>query len=206
MSIIYRHILLYRAIMNALYFGHYKKRFNDITALFEQEDRRVVELCFGDIYIASHCRKTGKAWIGYDMNTSFVAHAIGKGFTAQAVDLFIVESLPAADVCIIAGSLYHFHHSLDKLFLLMLASAPKIIISEPVSNWTSRQGWVGKVSASLTNAGKGQEHFRFNRESLIQILDYYKKKYKFSYEIQSEGKDVLIKIAHERTQRRHTDL
>jgi hypothetical protein len=206
MSFIYRHILLYRIIMNLLYLGKYKKRFGDIIALFEKEDRIIVELCFGDIYIASHCRKTGKAWTGYDMNKSFVAHATNKGFSAEAVDVITMESLPPADVCIMAGSLYHFHDFMDKLFLLMLASTRKIIISEPVKNITSSHGMAGKIAACLSNAGKGREQFRFNHESLKEILDYYEKKYKFNYEILSEGKDILLKITHERNQRRHTDL
>jgi hypothetical protein len=198
MSFIYSNIYLYRIIMNLLYFGKYKRRFSALTALIENTDRDLVELCFGDIFIAAYCKKMGKTWIGYDMNTSFVAHAVSKGFQAHTADLVSVKSLPSADVCILAGSLYHFHDSMDQIFSLMMACAPKIIISEPVKNFTSQQGLIGKIAAFLSNAGKGSEFFRYSHDSFIQNLDYYKKKYKFKYEILSEGKDLLIKIIHER--------
>jgi hypothetical protein len=197
MSFIYHHLLIYRAIMQVLYFGKYRKRFSNVIALLEDNDRVVVELCFGDIFIASHCRKTGKAWTGYDINASFVAHAYGKGYCAQAADIPLMESLPKADVCVIMGSLYHFCDTFDKLFALMLECAPKIIISEPIRNFSALPGWIGKIAAALSNAGKGRERFRFNRESMTQILDYYKKKYKFKYGVISEGKDLLLKITHE---------
>jgi hypothetical protein len=206
MSFIYRHLRIYRIIMNLLYFGKYKKRFNDVIALFEKQDRTIVELCFGDIYIASHCRKTGKTWTGYDMNRSFVANAIGKGYCAYCGDVAALESLPPADVCVIVGSLYHFHDAMDKLLFLSLGSAPKIIISEPVRNLASRPGLIGKIAAVLSNAGKGQEQFRYNRESLLQMLDNFKKKYKFNYDILSAGKDIVLKVTHERNQHRHSDL
>jgi hypothetical protein len=206
MSFIYRYVWIYRIIMNILYLGKYKNRFNDITALFEEKDQTIVELCFGDIFIAAHCRKTGRGWTGFDVNASFVGHAVKKGFCAQALDLFTLEVLPQSDVCIMAGSLYHFHDALDKLFALMIGCAPTIIISEPIRNLTSRPGWVGRISASLSNAGKGRETFRFNHDSLIHILEFLKKKHKFKYDIISEGKDILIRITHARTQHRHTDL
>jgi hypothetical protein len=197
MSFIYSNIYVYRFIMNLLYFGKYKRRFSAITALIENKDRKLVELCFGDIFIAAYCKKMSKTWVGYDINKSFVDHAVCKGFEAHTADLLSVESLPSADVCILSGSLYHFHDSMDQIFSLMMTCAPKIIISEPVRNITSRQGLIGKIAACLSNVGKGSEIFRYNYDSFIQNLDYYKKKYKFKYEILSEGKDLLIKITHE---------
>jgi hypothetical protein len=206
MSFIYWNIWIYRFVMNVLYAGKYKKRFKDITALLGPHDRSVVELCFGDWYIAMHCRKSGKTWKGFDMNKSFVARAIGKGFSAEAVDLLATGSLPRADVCIMAGSLYHFHEAIDRVLPLMLACAPKIIISEPVKNVSARSGFTGAIAGYLSNAGNGGERFRYTRESLTAMLDVYKEKYAFTYEKLSEGKDLLLKIAYERNQRRHTDL
>ena len=38
--------------MNVLYLGRYRQRFKDITNELGPRDNNIIELCFGDIYIA----------------------------------------------------------------------------------------------------------------------------------------------------------
>ncbi|SVE02435.1 uncharacterized protein METZ01_LOCUS455289, partial [marine metagenome] len=90
--------------MNLICLGGYSKRFQDIIELLEEKDRNVLELCFGDIYIAKHCKITGRNWLGLDLNQSFVEFAKYNGFEAERKDLMENESLPGSDVCIMIGS------------------------------------------------------------------------------------------------------
>lgn len=197
MTLIYRNIWIYRTVMNVIYCGKYRRRFDDITELLQENDSTVMELCFGDTCIAEYCRNAGKHWVGFDMNGSFVAHARKKGFSAFAADLSKQHSLPSADVCIIAGSLYHFHSAMDAFLSLMLASAKTVILSEPIKNMTNHKGLIGTIAACASDAGKGKEPFRFTRATLTGLLDSHARKMHFSYEVVSEAKDLLIRISHE---------
>lgn len=193
-SLIYRNIWIYRLIMTVLYLGRYRQRFTDITNELEVKDHHIIELCFGDIYIAETCKKSGRYWIGYDINEAFVNCALEKGYKAVCTDILSLESLPKADVVIFAGSLYHFYGNMHKIWQLMTSCSTKIIISEPIKNITSVKNCIGRIGARATTVRNGAETFRFDRHSLIQMLDYFQEPYNFSYEIVSEKKDMLIVI------------
>lgn len=191
--------------MNLLYAGRYRNRFTDIIRLMGPDDKTVVELCFGDVFIADYCKETGRNWIGYDINGAFVDFARKKGHPAQCRDILSIESLPCADVLIFAGSLYHFSGSMDRIWRLMTAASPKILLSEPVHNITSQKNIIGAIGARATTVRNGAEAFRFDRDSFVQMLEAYRKSYGFTYHIISEKKDMLVSI-HERDQYRHTGL
>ncbi len=191
--------------MNLLYLGKYRQRFTDIIHVLTPKDRSVVELCFGDIFIAEYCKESARRWAGYDINDAFVDHAVQRGHNAVCADILSLERLPAADVLIFAGSLYHFNKNMHKIWQLMTASAAKIILSEPIKNITSIKNFAGKIGARATAVRDGAEAFRFDRGSLIEMLDCFGKTYHFTYEIVSEKKDILITI-NERHQRRHSGL
>jgi hypothetical protein len=204
-SLIYRNIWIYRLVMNLLYLGRYRRRFKDITNLLEQKDNNIVELCFGDIIIAEYCKESARHWVGYDINDVFVNFALKHGHNAVSTDILSLESLPDADVLIFAGSLYHFNENMHKIWQLMTSCASKIILSEPVKNITSIKNFVGKIGARASTVRNGAEAFRFDRRSLIEMLDRFKETYNFTYEIVSEKKDILI-IINERYQHRHSGL
>ncbi len=199
-SIIYRNIHIYRLVMNILYSMKYKKRFTDILSLFDNEDKSVLELCFGDTIIAQECKKRNILWIGFDINKYFVNTAKLKGFNAIQADLATLDSFPKADVCIMCGSLYHFNDDLESLFAKMLKSSHKIIISEPIENISSQKGIIGKISRILTNAGKGDENFRFNQTSIIETLNKYSQIQHFTFKTISIKRDILIEINYDRNQ------
>jgi hypothetical protein len=204
-SLIYRNIWIYRLVMNLLYLGRYRRRFKDITNLLEQKDNNIVELCFGDIIVAEYCKESARHWVGYDINDVFVNYALKHGHNAVSTDILSLESLPDADVLIFAGSLYHFNENMHKIWQLMTSCASKIILSEPVKNITSIKNFVGKIGARASTVRNGAEAFRFDRRSLIEMLDRFKETYNFTYEIVSEKKDILI-IINERYQHRHSGL
>lgn len=193
-SFIYKNIHIYRILMNILYSLKYKKRFSEIVNEFSENDKNILELCFGDIYIADECRKRGINWMGIDISENFVKFANKKGYHAIKDDLTKIETLPLSDICIMCGSLYHFHNEIDLILGKMLASSQKIIISEPIVNLSSKKNLIGKISKILTNAGKGAENFRFNKESIIDTLDELKNKMSFEYKIISIKRDILIEI------------
>ena len=202
---IYRNIWMYRLVMNMLYLGRYRQRFKDITNQIGEKDHTIVELCFGDIHIASFCRKTDRSWVGYDINDVFVDHALKFGHDAVCTDILSLESLPRADVLIFAGSLYHFNENMHKIWELMTSCSKKIILSEPIRNITSLKNGIGKIGAKASTVKNGAESFRFDRHSLIEMLNRFQEPYHFSYQIISEKKDILIAI-HERHHYRHSGL
>ena len=205
LSLIYRNIWIYRLIMNMLYLGRYQRRFKDILNQIGPKDNNIVELCFGDIYIAAYCKKNARHWVGYDINDAFVNHALQHGYNAVCADILSLENLPRADVLIFAGSLYHFNENMHKIWQLMTSCATKIILSEPIKNITSIKNIMGTIGARASTVRNGAEAFRFDRDSLIEMLDYFQEKHNFTYEIISEKKDMLITI-NERHQHRHSGL
>ena len=204
-SWIYKRIWIYRLIMNFLYSGRYRQRFQDIINVIAPEDHRIIELCFGDIYIAEYCKKSLRQWTGYDINDEFVNYALKRGHHAVSADILSLKKLPRADVLIFAGSLYHFNENLHHIWQLMTSCTTKIILSEPIKNITSTKNVIGRIGARASAVRNGAEAFRYERDSLIEMLEYFKKPYNFTYEIVSEKKDILI-IIHERHQRRHSGL
>lgn len=204
-SLIYRNIWIYRFVMNILYLGKYRQRFRDIIEQIGKGDRSVVELCFGDIHIASYCKNSARFWVGYDINNAFVSHAQKNGHHAVCADVLAIESLPRADVLIFAGSLYHFNGNLDRIWDLMTSCSKKIVLSEPVQNITSLKNGIGKIGARASAVHNGAEVFRFDRESMIRMLNRFQETHHFSYRIISEKKDILVTI-HERPQYRHSGL
>ncbi|MFL5765339.1 MAG: hypothetical protein ACJ77K_15450 [Bacteroidia bacterium] len=192
-SFIYSNIRYYRFIMGLLYGGKYRGRYKAVTAYIQ--GKKVTELCFGDTVIAGFCRRNNIEWTGFDINEAFVDSALKKGFNAKLTDVAAVENILAADTCIISGSLYHFHDRLEPLLRKILASAPLLIISEPVRNLSDNNGIIGKLAkASATVEGKAQ-HFRYTDKTLKETLDDLGKKLGFRVEVKERfSKDRIILV------------
>lgn len=196
-SFIYRHILIYRFIMDILYLGKYKKRFAAVIDQLKnvRSQARVLELCFGDIYIADFCKKAGFSWVGIDMNENFVKHAQKSGHEAYYRDLAASEDLPTADVCIMMGSLYHFHPHTATVLAKMLKASNVVVLSEPVSNLSSQNGLIGFLARRAANAGKGNEEFRYNATSLMAMLNQNSITLNYTIAaVQHQGRDMIVKL------------
>jgi hypothetical protein len=192
-AFIYSNIRIYRFCMNLLYAGKYYDRFDWIRKLIK--GKKMVELCFGDTIIADFCRKNNIAWTGYDINPVFVENAASKGFDANLMDVNLLEKIASADVCLIAGSLYHFHSDPKKLISKMLSGADQIIISEPVINLSDRKGIIGKLAKASANVNEEKQSFRYTERSLLKMLDDLSPELEFTYEIAGRvSKDMIIVI------------
>lgn len=182
--------------MNILYRGKYRERFDQIVKHLEalRPDSKVLELCFGDIYIADHCKRIGLEWEGIDLNEKFVKFAKRQGYAAHLNDLIAMDELPKADVCIMAGSLYHFHPDYTfKILKKMFDAANRVIISEPVENLSSRKGILGILAKRAASVGKGHEEFRFDLSSLLLALKKYSTPLHFAIVgVQSIQKDTIV--------------
>ena len=193
-SIIYKSIYIYRFVLNLLYLGGYRRRFAAVIDNLRTDDVSVLELCFGDTVIAEHCRVTGMNWIGFDLSEAFVAYAIAEGYDARNVDLLSVESLPTCDVCVMMGSLYHFHGHYEGLFRLISECSQRLIISEPIKNWTDGPGLLSFVARYMTRSGKGDESFRFNRDSLLAEINRLRNIIPFDFRTIDCGRDIIVEV------------
>ncbi len=182
--------------MNVLYKGKYKKRSYDIINRIDDKNKKVLDLCFGDVIIAEECKKRNIEWIGFDINPYFAKYAQKKGFNASTQDIEKLSVFPKADICILSGSLYHFYPEIKLILAKMLDSSAKIIISEPIINLTSQKGIIGKIAGVLSNAGKGEESFRFTSESIKLTLSNLKEELNYDFKIIDEKRDILIEITH----------
>lgn len=192
-SIIYWNISFYRLLMSVLYLGKYKRRFERINALLKPTTDTVIELCFGDIYIAEYCKKNGIDWKGYDINEHFVRNATRLNYNAILKDVNELNAFEKCDTYIIIGSLYHFKDNSAEILRKMIASSSQVIISEPIKNISTVKGFIGSIASLFTNAGNGIENFRFNETTFLAMLD----KLGSNYKIVSIDKDILIQITND---------
>jgi hypothetical protein len=180
--------------MGLLYRGRYSERFESVCALIRENDRAVLELCFGDVAVAARCRQRGVCWTGLDLSEAFVAHAVKLGFDARQADLLRGEALPACDLCVMMGSLYHFERNLPELFARVKRSSARFVLSEPVRNWTHAGGLRRYLAMRLTRAGARDEVFRFTEASLTQALDRLRLDVGFEYRVVSVAHDMIVEV------------
>lgn len=192
-SVVYSNIHVYRLVMNALYGGKYRQRFRDVIAVLGPDVRSVCDLCFGDTVVADWCRDHGIAWTGVDLNPVFCATAVQRGHHALQGSLFAVD-LPAADVYIMSGSLYHFHDRLPELFDRIWAKTTRLVVSEPVRNLSSQPGLIGWWARRSANAGDGHAEFRFTEATLLDALRREQERHPLHYRVVSVARDALIDV------------
>ncbi len=192
-SLVYSNIHAYRLVMNGLYGGKYRQRFHDVIDVIGPEVRSVCDLCFGDTVVADWCREHGIAWTGVDLNPTFCATAERRGHRVMRGDLFAVD-LPAADVFVMAGSLYHFHDQLPDLFDRIWARTSRLVLSEPVRNLSSRGGLIGWWARRSANAGDGHAEFRFTEATLLDAIGREQARRPLQYRLVSVGRDAVVDI------------
>ena len=193
-SIIYRNLWLYRLVMNLLYRGRYEERFRQMCLLIRETEGTVLELCFGDVSVAAYCRQKGKRWIGLDASEEFVAYAAARGFDARKANLLRIDALPTCDVCIMMGSLYHFKAHLSEFLPRIKGASSRLLLSEPVRNWTHAQGLLKGLAKVLTRTDEQAETFRFTEASLKQTLDELRSVVGFNYRVVSVARDMIVEV------------
>lgn len=179
--------------MQLLYKGQYHKRYKKLFPVLKA--KKITELCFGDTIVAQYCKENNIGWTGYDVNLPFVKNAQKNNFNAIQQDILKVEAFEKADICLIIGSLYHFHQSLELLLKKMFDCASVIIISEPIKNLTQSKGIIGKLAKGSTDIN-GQQNFRFNEQTLIQKLEELQLRLNFKIEvIEKFNKDIIVRLS-----------
>ena len=182
-GLIYYNIHVYRLLMTLLYGDKYRERFQVVLNLLGNEDVNILALCFGDTVLAKYCRDNHKNWIGIDSNENFVSSARRQGFDAHQKELTELHALPKSDVCIMIGSLYHFWDNINAIMKLMLNSSKRVIISEPIVNFSNGRGPVGSIARKLTAMKGSSSGFRYNENTLLAALDGLKNELNFKYYI-----------------------
>lgn len=192
-AFIYKNVFVYRMLMQLLYKGQYKQRYKKIIPFLRAN--KITELCFGDSIIAEYCRQNNIEWTGYDINLPFVKHAKKNNLNAIKGDIVTLEKFEQADICLLIGSLYHFHESLEIVFEKMFSCAPVIIISEPIKNLTQNKGIIGKLAKGSSDINGLEQNFRFNEQTLIQKLEELSLKFNFKIELLEKfNKDCIIRL------------
>jgi hypothetical protein len=179
--------------MNLLYGFGYRRRFMPIVDNIGPDVNSVIELCFGDILIAEWCSQRNIDWTGIDVNRHFCEHARKQGLNAIEGDIMSME-LPQADLYIIAGSLYHFHSQIELFFDRVSEKTSRLILSEPVHNLSSSNSIIGRLAQKLANPGTGPAAFRFNEESLLDLLEAEKRRRQCTYRVISKGRDLVAEV------------
>lgn len=185
--------------MNILYFGKYNKRFKVITDILSQRtnNKKIVELCFGDTYIANWCKESNIEWIGYDINPNFINFAKLRGFEAYYFDLLDFKDMSECNTAVMIGSFYHFHKHAEATVEHIMKFTDRFILSEPIKNLSSSKGFVGYLAKRVTKSGRGNEKFRYNYETLKNTLKSTKlEQYKIKELLRSD-REVIFEIAWE---------
>jgi hypothetical protein len=183
--------------MNLLYSGAYRRRFDPlIRELAKTSPASVLEICFGDIYIAEYCAAKRIQWKGIDINPSFVAFARGEGYDAQEADVLKLNVFPPSEAAVIAGALYHFSkEELKMLLSKIFITTPHLIVSEPIQNISNSAGLVGYLARRSSRTSKSEDHFRYDQTSLLKTLDELGKEVGFSINVLHVlKKDIIITL------------
>ena len=193
-SLIYKNVYLYRLLMNFLYLGGYRNRYQ-ILFKHIHPCNSLLELCFGDTLLAAFCKKNNILWTGVDLNKRFTERALKKSYNAIHFDINELDVFPKADLCVMVGSLYHFADFTDSIFKKFLTASDRLIISEPVKNLSDKKGLIGCIAKHSASRGKKHELFRYNETSFLELIEKKKNEFNFKYRIiERSRKDLVIEI------------
>ncbi len=193
-SFVYRNIFVYRLILFFLYLGQYNRRYKTIINQIDlNTDKSVVELCFGDIFIAKWCQKKNISWIGFDINDAFIKNAELKKFVVHKKYIDEKTNFGQSDLIIVSGSLYHFKNNINIFLDNILRQTNKLIIQEPVFNWI-RIKFLGNFIKTFTNVNGKEYDLRFTFDELKKIFNSLNEKnYKVQY-LKPNWKDAMIVV------------
>ena len=154
-------------------YGKYFKDYQVVFSLIPNNSRKVVELCFGDTYLANICKKNQIDWTGYDISDYFVGKAKKDNFNAIKANLHEYKIDASCDVIIISRSLYQFKNILDLFFENLLKCSKNIIVCESLNSFgNSKNKYFRTIAKYLTHSGDSDHVFRYNEESILEDIDY----------------------------------
>ena len=162
-------------------YGNYFKDYQVIFSLIPSSSKKVIELCFGDIYLANICKQNQIDWTGYDISNFFVENAKKRNLNAIKANLHDCNIDTTCDAIIISRSLYHFKDTLDSFFEKLLKCSRNIIICESLNSFGNSKNKVFRMVAQyLTHSGDSDHVYRYNENSILKDIEYLCSKYKLT--------------------------
>ncbi|MCK4351964.1 glycosyltransferase [candidate division WOR-3 bacterium] len=182
--LVYWHPIIYEIIMRFLYKKEYRKRLETISQ--EIGDLSVLDLCCGTCGIYRYLKT--KDYLGLDINERFIRFAKASGIKVKYTDIENDDWPKDRDCIIIIGSLYQFIPQHEDIIKKAFHSArKKVIICEPILNWTSSNNKiVSFIAKKVQKGGEKQFQARFTERTLLKVYKKYKTK-----KIIPLGKDLL---------------
>ena len=84
---------------------------------------------------------------------------------------------------------------LSDLIKKIISSTSQILISEPIINLSDSNGLLGYFSKRQANAGNGNEHFRYNKNTLLKKLNDLSAEFNLTYQVMGYiKKDMIVLI------------
>jgi SAM-dependent methyltransferase len=177
-SLIYRHPLVYEALMRCLYGSGYSERYRALAELIP-EGASVLDVCCGPATLFHrYLKRKAVRYTGLDINPGFIGTLCAKGGTGIVWNLEERRALPSAEYVIMQASLYHFLPDASFVIESLHAAAEKqVLIAEPVRNMAdSRIKVLAFLARRFTNPGTGDQPNRFNEKRLDGLLEPYRRR------------------------------
>ncbi|NCN27230.1 class I SAM-dependent methyltransferase [bacterium] len=176
-SVIYKHPLIYDAIMILLYGpSTYFSRFKSLAHKIPSNSR-TLELCCGPARLKNYLEQGH--YTGLDISPQFIEKGKRRGLDVRLFNL-LQDELPKEDfdMVVMQAGLYQFipHHEaiVEKMFM---CSNRYVLIAEPIRNLAqTKNPLLKKISSKLTDPGTGNMPSRFNDESLTDFFRSYSSK------------------------------
>ena len=192
-SLIYRSASIYELAMRLLYGRHYTSRYHAISDLIKTGSS-VLDLCCGPALLYHYLKSKDVQYLGLDINAKFIDQLNRSGGNGQVWDLRSEQPLPRADYIIMQASLYHFLPDASPVVNRMLQAARRqVIIAEPIRNLaTSDSRLLALIGRMFSNAGTGEQHFRFSESSLAEFFSKYSSRVVQSFPIAGGREKIYV--------------
>jgi Methyltransferase domain len=162
---------VYRLVMRALYGRAYDERYRVVADLVP-DGSHVVDLCCGCGYLYTEfLAKRGIAYTGVDLLPAMTRVLRQRPVQLVHGGVLDLVTLPTGDICLMLGSLYHFHPREADVLCRMAASAPRALLLEPVKNLNqSASRTVRLLSGAATYIGGTRSSYRLDSARLDAVL------------------------------------
>jgi SAM-dependent methyltransferase len=143
-----------------------------VVAAAVEPGSSVLDLCCGDAALGPLLLEKGCSYVGLELNDRFVEAARRRGLDVREWDGRSLQIPSDADVVCILSSLYQFIPNERLLVAEMLRRARrKVIVSEPVRNWTtSDSALLRRVARTLTHVNGRSFDQRLDEQALRSLF------------------------------------
>ncbi len=161
----------YRLVMRALYGRAYHERYRVVADLVPNGSH-VVDLCCGCGYLYTEfLARRGIAYTGVDLLPAMTRLLRRRPVRLVYGGVLDLDALPTGDVCVMLGSLYHFHPREADVLRRMVVSAPRALLLESVQNLRqSASATVSFLSGMATYISGTRSSYRLNSARLDAVL------------------------------------